>query len=484
MTWPGSNSSHTSVTVALLIERRVALRWHEAVAITLEIAEVLGRSGRQAIPTHQNLALTPGGRVAFLGGQSQFGDPVTALAQTLGALLPLLPKAPPTQLQLFVSVAGPNSVSYQSVAEFTEALGYFERPGRQSILSEVYRRAVESPAPAYQTDERGRMLEVSSEPSGGPVRTISIRDIRVRAPVEIDDSDPLVESVRTHGVLQPILVRSRGTDFELIAGSKRLAAARAAGLTALPCRVCDVDERETRVVANADEIQAEGQASRDVTGLADSSVVLGPVLGEIADSLKAATSCWLLSVEGPERPYSRTVNELTRAELQRATWIVEALQLLTQRPVVAKTRVNIGTVLEQVFRATESERRLADVKLSASLADASMILRGDEQLLIMALGGTLLSMVALVSQTAGATIHCRVAPRAAAAIVEFSQESVVVAPSLLARFFDETCHGRPGGYAAAVALAAANRVVELHGGESKAESLEPRGCRVSLMLPA
>ena len=175
---------------------------------------------------------------------------------------------------------------------------------------------------------------------------------------------------------------------------------------------------------------------------------------------------------------------MTRAELQRVTWIVEALQLLTQRPVVTKARLNIGTVLEQVFRATEPERRLADVRLSANLAEASIILRGNERFLIMALGGILQSMVALVGRAAAATIHCKVESRAAAAIVEFSQESVVVGPSLLAWFFDETCHGRPGGYGAAVALAAANRVVELHGGESRAESLKPQGCRVRLMLPA
>ena len=188
-------------------------------------------------------------------------------------------------------------------------------------------------------------------------------------------------------------------------------------------------------------------------------------------------------MEGPDRPYSRTVNEVTRAELQRATWVVEALQVLTQRPVVTKGRVNVGTVLEQVFRATEPERRLTEVKLSASLAQASVIVRGDERLLIMAVGGVLQALVALVSEVTPATIHCSVGSRSGAVVIELSQESVIVPPSLMARFFDETCHGRPGGYGAAVALAAAQRVFELHGGGSKVES-DGRGCRVALTLPA
>ena len=251
MTWPSSYRSHPSATVALLVERRVALEWHEAVAITLEIAEVLGRSGRRAVPGHQDLALTPGGTVEFLGEENQVGNPVTAIAHTLGALLPRLPKALPTQLQRLVANAGPDSASYRSVAEFSEALGYFERPGRQSILSGVYRRAVESPPPTDQTDDRGRMPGVDRQPSIGPVRIIPMQDIRVRAPVEIDDSDPLVESIRTLGILQPIVVQSRAADYELVADSKRFVAARAAGLTELPCRVCDVDETEARVLANA-----------------------------------------------------------------------------------------------------------------------------------------------------------------------------------------------------------------------------------------
>ena len=296
----------------------------------------------------------------------------------------------------------------------------------------------------------------------------------------------LVESVRQFGVLQPLLVRRGGAGYELVAGARRFAAARVAGLTEVPCRVSDVGsegDREAHAVGTTDDVRAAVKPTRDSAPSSD--VVLGPALGEIADSLRTATSCWRLSVEGPDRAYSRTVNEVTRAELQRATWVVEALQVLTQRPVVTKVRVNVGTVLEQVFRATEPERRLAEVKLSASLAQASVIVRVDERLLIMAVGGVLVlqALLALVSEVTPATIHCSVGSRSGAVVVELSQESVIVPPSLMKRFFDETWHGRPGGYGATVALAAAQRVFELHGGGSKVES-DGRGCRVALTLPA
>ena len=57
----------------------------------------------------------------------------------------LLPRDRPTQLRLLVSTAGPDSASYKTVKEFTEALGYFERPGRRNILSEVHQRALSTP---------------------------------------------------------------------------------------------------------------------------------------------------------------------------------------------------------------------------------------------------------------------------------------------------------------------------------------------------
>ena len=65
------NSSDGSVTLAYLLERRVALDWQEAVAIVLEVAEVFERSGKSAVPRQQSVALTPSGTVEFLSGRTQ-----------------------------------------------------------------------------------------------------------------------------------------------------------------------------------------------------------------------------------------------------------------------------------------------------------------------------------------------------------------------------------------------------------------------------
>ena len=83
-----NNSSDGPVTVASLLERRVALSWQEGVALVLEVAEVFERSGKRSVPRYESLALTPGGAVEFLPGRTQSGHAVSALARTLNSLLP------------------------------------------------------------------------------------------------------------------------------------------------------------------------------------------------------------------------------------------------------------------------------------------------------------------------------------------------------------------------------------------------------------
>lgn len=54
--------------------------------------------------------------------------------------------------------------------------------------------------------------------------------------------EELAASVRRHGVLQPILVRANGEGFTLVAGARRLRAAKLAGCATVPARILDLDE--------------------------------------------------------------------------------------------------------------------------------------------------------------------------------------------------------------------------------------------------
>lgn len=59
----------------------------------------------------------------------------------------------------------------------------------------------------------------------------------------------LSESIKQHGILQPILVRSHEGHYQIIAGERRWLAARQAGLEAVPCRVLELEDRQVCEVA-------------------------------------------------------------------------------------------------------------------------------------------------------------------------------------------------------------------------------------------
>ncbi|MDR1157619.1 MAG: ParB/RepB/Spo0J family partition protein [Oscillospiraceae bacterium] len=68
----------------------------------------------------------------------------------------------------------------------------------------------------------------------------------------------LAESIRTHGVLQPLLVRRLPTGYyQIIAGERRWRAARLAGLAEIPALIVDADDRKAAEIALIENLQRE-----------------------------------------------------------------------------------------------------------------------------------------------------------------------------------------------------------------------------------
>ena len=67
----------------------------------------------------------------------------------------------------------------------------------------------------------------------------------------------LADSIRQHGILQPLSVRRVGAGYELIAGERRLRAAQLAGLTEIPCIVMNMDDRESGMAALVENLQRQ-----------------------------------------------------------------------------------------------------------------------------------------------------------------------------------------------------------------------------------
>ena len=93
------------------------------------------------------------------------------------------------------------------------------------------------------------------------VLTLRVADIRPNPhqPRQTFDDEGLRElasSIRRHGILQPLTVRSAGGGkWELVAGERRLRAAKLAGLEKVPCIRREADDRESALLALVENLQ-------------------------------------------------------------------------------------------------------------------------------------------------------------------------------------------------------------------------------------
>ena len=90
-----------------------------------------------------------------------------------------------------------------------------------------------------------------------PVRAIRPNPAQPRKVFREEALDELAQSIRQHGILQPLSVRRSGTGYELIAGERRLRAGQLAGLTELPCIVMNMDDRESGMAALVENLQRQ-----------------------------------------------------------------------------------------------------------------------------------------------------------------------------------------------------------------------------------
>lgn len=72
-----------------------------------------------------------------------------------------------------------------------------------------------------------------------------------------DKIDDLAESIKVHGVLQPIIVGKKGDYYQIIAGERRWRACKKAGLKTIPAIVREYDEKKTREVALIENLQRQ-----------------------------------------------------------------------------------------------------------------------------------------------------------------------------------------------------------------------------------
>ena len=72
---------------------------------------------------------------------------------------------------------------------------------------------------------------------------------------EDESIDELAESIKKHGIINPITVRRLGNKYEIIAGERRFKASQSIGLKEIPAIVIEADDKKTAELALNENIQ-------------------------------------------------------------------------------------------------------------------------------------------------------------------------------------------------------------------------------------
>ncbi len=103
--------------------------------------------------------------------------------------------------------------------------------------------------------------DVSRETSTIRISMIEPNPDQPRKTFEEESLSELAESIKEHGVLQPIIVKQNGSMYSIIVGERRWRAARMAGLKEIPAIVREFNERESAEIALIENIQRENLSS-------------------------------------------------------------------------------------------------------------------------------------------------------------------------------------------------------------------------------
>ena len=101
-------------------------------------------------------------------------------------------------------------------------------------------------------------MRAEKEVKSIPINLIKPNTYQPRKIFSHDGIIELSQSIKEYGVLQPISVRRYGTsNFELIAGERRLRASQLAGLSEIPAIIVDITDTESAVMAMIENLQRE-----------------------------------------------------------------------------------------------------------------------------------------------------------------------------------------------------------------------------------
>ena len=140
-------------------------------------------------------------------------------------------------------------------------------------LSGLIQRGVSSPESSAELEAVGVSEERKDEAQGEaprrlapfdqqyaeiPIDRIEVNPFQPRESFDQESVRELAESIRSEGLLQPIVVRRVGDNFQLIAGERRLRACQSLRLTSVAARIFEASDASSATMSLIENLQREG----------------------------------------------------------------------------------------------------------------------------------------------------------------------------------------------------------------------------------
>jgi hypothetical protein len=341
-----------------------------------------------------------------------------------------------------------------------ELLGQqFQRPARVE-------REREGLPPGYRMRADAHYVEQLSARSGDqPLRFIAIEEIEAAGPFITDDLQPLVQSIAVHGIVQPLIVRRDGDGYRLIAGRKRLAAARTAKLSRVPCLVHQIDDAQADALARAEQLRVEGEPQ--VVPAAEVDPVRAGLIVHVSEAIATIESAAAMLADRGTPLGRQVALGLVRAEAWRADWQLRAAAILDGSHEWQFHRCAFAPLVVRACERFAVWSRLNGLDLALDVSDWSASAMLDEEAVIAAVAGAVMATAGLSEGASSLSLSVAVGRSKEDRLAVTVAGDGVTSPAGIDRhFFDVKWQERPGGWLSAIAAATVKAVAERHNGQA------------------
>jgi len=220
--------------------------------------------------------------------------------------------------------------------------------------------------------ETGRVVHL-------PVQSIRPNPSQPRKVFDPAGLQELAASILQYGVLQPLTVRRRDNGYELVAGERRLRAARLAGLSEVPCIVMALDEEQSGMLALVENLQrrdldfieeAEGLARlMRLYGLSQEQAAM-----RVGKSQSAVANKLRLLRHSPKVLEALRTHHLSERHARALLKLPSEQERLDVIQVIVERELNVAKTEQYIDRLVESKQRTARTIKGFVLRDVRVFL--------------------------------------------------------------------------------------------------------------